>query len=234
MLRFDVPSRLPSWRDLTPGPDAPAFVVGVDLGELHDHTALAVLKRRAKLPEPTYDLVHLERVPLRTSYVEVVRQVKGAIETIMDAGEVPRLKLAIDGTGVGVAVLDLFRAADLGVSIVPISIHGGQKVVHEGGFYRVPKKDLIGVLTVLFQNHRIRIATATPHTNALVKELATFKRSFTKLGHEQFGADAPWREGVFDDLILATSIAAWTAESGVGASWGDMDTKALALMLASL
>ncbi len=57
------------------------------------------------LPEPAYEVRHLERLPLGTSYPEVVEQVRTLLDT-------PPLKdnteLAIDATGVGAAVVDLF------------------------------------------------------------------------------------------------------------------------------
>ena len=64
------------------------YLVGLDLGQAGDPSALAVLKRsEAPVDEPDhrgrklycYDVVHLARYPLGTPYPAVVRDVAGLV-----------------------------------------------------------------------------------------------------------------------------------------------------------
>ena len=101
---------------------------------------------------------------------------------------------------------DLFRLA--GVAIVPVTITGGFTV---GGSVAtgvtVPKRDLISSAQVLLQNRRLKIASSLPDAATLVKELEGFKVTINlDTGHDTYDA---WREGIHDDLVLATCLATW-------------------------
>jgi hypothetical protein len=71
---------------------------------------------------------------------------------------------------------------------------------------------LVGVLQVLLQTRRLRIAQALPEAAILAKELETFQVKITAAANEAFGA---WREGQHDDLVLAVALAAWAGERGL-------------------
>src|SRR5215210_7187348 len=148
------------------------FILGLDLGQAGDYTALAVLEQTwheiEGVPTTRYDVRHLERMPLGTSYPEVVKQVGQRVHALRDLDA--SLTLVVDQTGVGRPVVDLLRDAALPCRLVPIMITGGQMVsqteeqvgwVKEIGFH-VPKRDLVGILTVLFQSARVRIAQDLP------------------------------------------------------------------------
>ena len=103
-----------------------SYLCGLDLGQQHDYTALAIAEYyRPDGPTacPQYDVRHIERMPLGTSYPTVVSR----IHTLLNA---PRLKdhveLIVDGTGVGRPVVDMLRQA--GLKPVAVSIHGGDAV----------------------------------------------------------------------------------------------------------
>lgn len=81
--------------------------------------------------------------------------------------------LAVDGKGVGVAVVDMLRHA--GLPPVAIRITGGDTVMQVPGGFRVPKRDLVGTLSVLLQTQRLKLATALPHARTLVDELLRFR-----------------------------------------------------------
>ena len=54
----------------------PRFVLGVDLGQVSDFTALCVAERTAMADEPpSYEVRHIDRAPLGTSYPAVVTHV---------------------------------------------------------------------------------------------------------------------------------------------------------------
>jgi len=210
------------WRDLRPNEASPVYTFGLDLGKLADHTALTILRSQEGGEETVYDAVHLERLPLKVRYTTVVDTIKDGIERLMASRPIPDVVLAVDYTGVGVAVLDIFLKADLGVPIVPIAIHGGFSVVHEDGVWRVPKADLVSILDVLFQNGRLKLSAGSPNVADLRKELQSFRKTFTKLGHATFGADERWREAPHDDLVLSAAIACWAAEHARPARWAPM------------
>jgi hypothetical protein len=185
------------------------YFVGLDLGQAADFTAAAVLERPAVQlgePQPDYALRHLQRFPLGTPYPEVVR---GMVELLARPPLCDsRTFLAVDKTGVGAPVCDLLRPQFPGMAVITIT--GGSEVTAEPGGYRVPKKDLVGVLEVLFQGRRLKIARELPEAAVLVKELQSFRAKVNiHTGNENLEA---WRERDHDDLVLAVALAAWLGE----------------------
>ena len=136
------------------------FLVGLDLGQKGDYTAIAVFERWV---EPlggrdpvTYeprtatrlDLRHLSRVPLGTSYLEIVERVC----RIVRAPDLLRnCVLVVDATGVGTPVVDMFRRAPLECSMLPVTITGGNHQSRGPDGYTVPKRDLVTGLQVLLE-----------------------------------------------------------------------------------
>ncbi|HEV8714253.1 MAG TPA: hypothetical protein VGX03_15685 [Candidatus Binatia bacterium] len=182
------------------------YFLGLDLGQSSDYTAL-VIAERIPAEKPSYHLRHIQRFKLGTPYPEIVESVKTLTET-------PTLQreavLAVDATGVGAPVVDMFTAAKLPCDLYAISIHGGDKVTHEGYDYRVPKRDLVSVVQVLLQSSRLKIAEGLPETKTLVRELLNFKVKIDpQTAHDSYSA---WRENIHDDLVLATALALWLAE----------------------
>lgn len=214
----------------------PHFLIGLDLGQARDHTAIAVLQKLPGMGGSMYDVPHLER--MQEPYPQVVRRVSELLNSLRDKGSFtafddlgrgyvvrPDLDLVIDGTGVGVAVVDLFREADLAGKMIAVTITGGDNVNRDGDSYRVPKRDLAGVVQVLLQSHRLRIAKALPLAGVLQDELLNFRVKISLSGHDSYGAGADWRTANHDDLVLAVAMAAWHGEKNGGAVWGD-DTAA--------
>ncbi|HAA80523.1 MAG TPA: hypothetical protein DCE09_02670, partial [Thermoanaerobacter sp.] len=63
----------------------------------------------------------------------------------------------------------------------------------------------------LFQEGRIKVAKELKLSSILVEELLNFKVKIDiKTAHDSYEA---WREGVHDDLVLATALACWYAEN---------------------
>lgn len=170
---------------------------------------------------PSYDIVHTERVPLGTPYPEVeqilrdiMRRPELAVGRSAGVGgpiegahrQPPRL--LVDATGVGAAVLDHLRAA--GLKPVGILIHGGDAVTRAPWVFRVPKRDLVGIVSVRLQNRSLRFTNAGPFAAILQRELLNFRVKIDPVtSHDSY---ASWRESEHDDLVLATAIALW---------WGD-------------
>lgn len=186
------------------------YVLGLDLGQAQDPTALAILERvpGAVAADPVAHLVrHLQRWALWTRYPQIVADVRDLLER-------PPLKgataaLVIDATGVGAAVVDLLKDAGLGVRLVPVTITAGSEA-HEGfEGWRVPKRDLVGAVQVLLQRRRLRIAKALAEAEALLTEMEGFRVQITAAGRDTYGAGP---EGTHDDLVVAVALACWFAE----------------------
>ncbi len=210
-------------------PRDPHFIVGLDLGQANDHTAMCAVEmmphpaadpdatareavqpvapRSAKTSAPIlprYRLPFITRAPLGTPYPSIVRRVA---ETVTAAPLAGACHLVVDATGVGRPVLDMLRSGPL--PPVPVVITGGDRVHGAAGIWRVPKRDLVTALQLSFQSGRIEIAAGTDHAQTLVAELADFRVRIGASGLDTYGA---WREGAHDDLVLALALAVW---------WGD-------------
>lgn len=197
------------------------YFAGLDLGQASDPSALAIAERlqkptgevnarfQSKLSPPAYHFRYLERFTLGTAYPDQVQHVKSLVEQPPLKGKV---KLVLDYTGCSRPVFDMFQAAKISCPVYGVSIHGGDAVSHEGGLYRVPKRDLAAIVQVLLQSNRLKIAEALPEATTLVKELLNFKVKIDPVtAHDSYAA---WREGVHDDLVLALALACWFAEHG--------------------
>ena len=199
---------------------ASKYFVGVDLGRQRDHSAIAVVERVERVvhgehPKLRGILVrYVERLPLGTSYVEVVARVR---EIATDYFIRTKCTVVVDATGVGEPVVDMLRQARLGCEIVAVTITGGDRENDAGSTGQaprcsVPKKDLIGGLQALLEKREMRIAADIPEVGALVKELIDMRVVAREGGRVQIGAEGP---GEHDDLVIALALAVWKATKPV-------------------
>ena len=190
--------------------DDSLFIVGLDLGQVNDHTALAILERprirRTTDPATVYAVRYLMRFPLGTSYPSIVTGVKEILQRPpLDRAPV---FLAVDATGCGRPVCDLLRP--IFPSMAAISITGGEQASAGPAGWNVPKRTLAGIVQILLQTRRLLIAQGLPEAAQLKHELQNFKVKINiATGNESFEA---WREKDHDDLVLAVAIAAWLGE----------------------
>ena len=194
------------------------YFVGVDFGQSRDFTAIAVLERAettggwdaamfAWKKVVSLQLRYLERIALGTTYPDVIDRVVQVTQWPELAG---RCRLAVDGTGVGRPVVDQLLRARPGCVLMAVNITSGLKQTFEGGYYGVPKRDLILGLQVLLQRGVLRIAAGLEYGPELVKEMAAMQVKITLSGHEQIGN---WREGTHDDLVFAVALACWNHQN---------------------
>jgi hypothetical protein len=182
------------------------YVVGLDFGQVQDFTALAVVQRSAG-KDGAVHVCYLQRFQLGSPYPTIVGRLAQllAIPPLQE-----QASLVVDRTGVGGAVVDLLAEAHL--SPIAVTITGGDKVHRDSKTrYSVPKRELVGCLQVLLQTGRLKIASALPEAELLVKELLAFQVKITASAHDTYGA---WREGAHDDLVLALAFATWYGEHG--------------------
>src|SRR5262249_5031260 len=83
---------------------AERYVVGVDLGQSYDPPAICVVRRLDDGSRSIFQVGHLERLPLNTSYPNIVSRVLQQLKRPPLAG---KSELVIDYTGVGRPVFDL-------------------------------------------------------------------------------------------------------------------------------
>jgi hypothetical protein len=187
------------------------FVAGLDLGQAQDYSALVILEvagdkswggGNETLPFEQIDVRHIERFPLQTKYQEVAR----LVEDRLRCTPAPRY-LSVDCTGVGAGVIEMLLHLNPGRVIIT----GGNDVQFgdRPQEFRVPKRDLVGVLSVALQNGVLRIASGLPQAELLTGELANFRTKISISGHDTYEA---WRTADHDDLVLATGIGIWYSE----------------------
>lgn len=127
------------------------------------------------------------------------------------AEQAARSILAVDATGVGAPVIDLFKREQMAAELKAIQITGGDRVTQEGGIIRVPKRDLVSAAQVALQTERLKVASSLPEASTLVRELQNFQVKINlETAHDSSGA---WREGAHDDLVLAVALALWAASN---------------------
>jgi hypothetical protein len=202
------------------------WIVGVDLGQANDPTAVAVLHHRvtplntwtrnprAQLYRQDrterFDVRHLERLPLGLAYPVQVQRVASLIERPpLSAGHT----LVIDETGVGRAVADIFDGASLRPNRVTITA-GLETTQHGARTWHVPKSALISGLDARLHTGELKIAAALTDGAALRDELKDFQRKVSDAGRATYAA----RTGAHDDLVLSVAIALWFATSGPSVS----------------
>jgi hypothetical protein len=193
-----------------------SLFIGLDLGQAKDYSALAIIEcvrtitdGGAKDEVTQLNCIHLQRWQLRTSYPAIVADVVKMINNL-DPFLYPKAKttLAIDATGVGAPVVDLFKREQIQAELKPIQIVGGANVSSEFGMTRVPKRDLVSVVQVALQNRTLKIASQLPEADTLARELQNFTVKITDSANDVYGA---WREGTHDDLVLAVALGLWCA-----------------------
>jgi hypothetical protein len=216
-----------------PGTDARAdvegYIIGCDLGQANDFTALSVLEkhrdstteiRQQGFEPPTsvtttrnvFHLRHLQRLKLGTGYPDIVNIVATMLKALPPAKQAPAL--VTDATGVGRPVIDMMQKA--GLRPIAVTITGGfdeNRVASND--WRIPKRNLVSTLAVLLQSGRLKVAPGLTEAEVFISELSNFKVKISAAGHDSYNA---WRESVHDDLVLSVALAAWFGERRVFAT----------------
>jgi hypothetical protein len=171
------------------------YLCGADLGQSMDPTAIIVLHAtHAPLETWTtnevthtikqdikhrFDVVHAERMPLGTSYPDIVAHIREVLAR-------PPLRddcdLVIDESGVGRAVGDMFDQA--GLRPIRVAITAGADATRLEGARRwsVAKSLLISGVDARLHSGELRFAAKLTEANALAEELKDFQRHLTSAG----------------------------------------------------
>jgi hypothetical protein len=182
------------------------YIVGLDLGQSQDFSALVIVEQTLVPPaQPLYAVRWLHRWELGTPYPTILRSVEATLARPPLAG---RSELIVDHTGCGRPIADQLRQA--GMTLIAVSLHGGDTVSHVGANFRTPKRDLVAAVQLTLQQQRLQFAATLPLTAVLTQELLSFRvRIDPATAHDSYSA---WRERDHDDLVLALALAVWWAE----------------------
>ena len=200
--------------------DQSHFFLGVDLGQRHDPTALAAVERVIQrgpdrdpatfehIAQVCYRVRGLRRLKLGTPYPDIVGEVVSMARLVAAQGPTT---LVVDATGVGAPVVDLLRdALDPEIPLIPVIFTSGDNARFDNGSYRVPKKDLVHGLIVLFEAGRLRLLDDHPEARALIGELANMRVKISGESHASYEA---WRQNQHDDMVFALALACWRGRS---------------------
>lgn len=207
-----------------------SFHLGADLGKQADYTAVCFLQKRTPLGrgnrvtgETTYEVLTIKRFPLKTSYVSIVKAISDRLkyppfDSFQDnLGKTYPVKiptyLSFDQTGVGQSVSELLRNdsfLDKRLErLYPINITGGREPSEGNDSLNIPKRDLIMATLIAFEKGHLKFAGDMPELETLTEELQNFEMRFTTKGNDTYSA----KGSNHDDLVLALSLAVWSAKS---------------------
>jgi L-asparaginase/Glu-tRNA(Gln) amidotransferase subunit D len=198
-------------------PDQPqdVFVLGLDLGQVSDFSALAIDHQTERPDRQKHHAIrYLQRWPLLTAYPGVVDAVVALVNQLPEGAVIV---LCVDVTGVGRAVFDLFARArdrfERRVRLVPITLTGGNAVKTKQRGWTVAKADLVSSTQAALQTDRLKVVPSLEHAQTIEQELKVFKVKVNlSTANESFEA---WRERDHDDLVLAVAMPVWFGERGM-------------------
>lgn len=198
------------------------FIVGLDLGQSIDYSALAVvekittniLKYRGTEQEVTCHLRHLARFALGVPYPRIVATTINILSS-PEFGGSPTL--VIDATGIGAAVFDMFNLERQvrreekkpTYNLDGVKITGGEgKGRTDGDYYIVPKAELLKPFYTDYGTERFVIAEDLRDREEFIRQIQAFEYEISDSGRASFGA----KPGVHDDYVIAVALAVWRAK----------------------
>src|SRR5262245_37956322 len=103
-----------------------SYWLGLDLGQASDFSALSILESHDPQFPRRYQGRHLQRWPLQTPYPSIAKEVAALAEALALQHLPAPVWLAVDGTGIGAAVVDLLKREPMPhIQLVVILITGG-------------------------------------------------------------------------------------------------------------
>jgi hypothetical protein len=208
-------------------------ILGVDLGQAADYTALCALEHchgiwdhgsdyerhtgqtaglKLQQKGQRFRVIGLERLPLGTVYPRVVEHVLRRLSEpplCGDGNSIKPAELIVDASGPGLPVANYFVEAGLKKTIMVMITAGVETKCAKLYQWNVSKHALISNLDALLAHdkHPLKFSTHLTESGALAEELRDFERHVGSAGRNTYSA----RSGKHDDLVLAVAIAAWWA-----------------------
>jgi hypothetical protein len=197
------------------------WILGIDLGKEANHTAFVGLEQDwTSTPERGfsnhYHARFIDRLPLGTPYdaPEGVSTVLSRAKKILSSPYFRGCTVALDYTGVGTAVRDIFWRANLPCALLSVTITSGMQGNARYGeadrSYHVPKIELVSVLDMVLNQDRLDVPEQ-PLASVLRQEMLVFRRRVSAGGKESFTGKIG--SGQNDDIALGLMIGLWVGEN---------------------
>lgn len=201
-------------------------VVGVDIGQKYDLTAVAVVEHewrtREGREEDHWLGRHLEGLPLGTPYPQVADRLTEVVGNVKERKRKFRQPLPwggyevrtvtssvtiyVDATGVGQLVVD--EMSSCGLNPIAVYFTYGDKRTEEGwSGVKLGKAWLVSRLQTLLQGGRIHLPN-TQETQSLARELLEYEIRVSEDANDRYGA---FKVSTHNDLVTALGLAVQTA-----------------------
>ncbi|MFN0102672.1 MAG: hypothetical protein ACKV2U_11350 [Bryobacteraceae bacterium] len=188
----------------------PKSYLGLDLGQRHDHSALAALeltwapRGRCQLTyadryQPELAIRSLTRFPLGTDYDELYQLVSARLALHHQAPRLQTMELVVDAGGPGPPMVDRLRKTlSANVAVRPVIITGGKgQNTLTGGYIGIPRRSLITTLLLTMAAHSLTCEEGLPNWDLFEEELVELRGDTTHPGHSK----------AHDDLVMAVALA---------------------------
>lgn len=208
----DCPHPVPLAR-LASTPPTGVHVVGIDLGQRSDPSALVALDRAGRV-------LVADRVPTQRTWSDITQRLADAAAALQPA------RVLVDATGHTAAVEQLGRLLPDGIPLVEVTLRAdgsatsaearrkAERVLRRGGRTSVSKVDVLDALALAAEQGRLRVH---PDGGAeLVAELGGLQVGVTATGARQVANDAGPAPTTarHDDLAIAAALACWGSDGG--------------------
>jgi hypothetical protein len=195
----------------------PNYVIGLDIGQHVDHSALAIVERLIRVSntggppdEPVYAdvyrIVHLRQWPLGTTALAVIDDISELVGRAQ--GRLDWAVIAYDATGIGASWTDLIyrrhRARDLTRFWPRPYIITGEQTPSKDPSVR--KIDLMSKIQVTANEGRLELDPDLPLADRLAVQLQAITATPTATGRLSFGAP----QAVHDDLVIGLGLALYS------------------------
>ncbi len=200
-------------RFATPRPE-PRWFLGLDLGQRHDHSALAAVELswqpRGRSPIDLAWLFHcqltlrgLERFPLGACYDQLHSIVLRGLASVARRHDAAPTELVVDAGGPGPPMGDrLRRSLPRGIRLTPVILTGGRSSGSLANGYRsIPRREVVTGLIQL-------IGTGALVAPACLDDWHRFAHEMAELSGQ---STHPATSRSHDDLVIAAGLAAWAA-----------------------
>ena len=190
------------------------YYLGFDLGRDRDHSAIAVLSLRREdhgdfdrvhMTQPTrpvLNLISLQRIPLGTEYLDVIKVLRQTVTGLHSASgwgtPSVRIYVVLDAAGPGQIAVELIRAEQLEITLVPTLLTAGHEAGRStSGKVTIPRRELVSNFRYLLEAQLVRVQSDVEYVTDLEREVAAVRPHGGQSEH--------------DDLVIAASLAAWQA-----------------------
>jgi hypothetical protein len=183
------------------------YVVGLHLGPVLAPSAIVLIRRTAGATQRdpvTHCVAAAARWPARTRYDLIMPLVSLVLDRASRREQVAALVANI--TGVPKTAVDLADQVARPVRFEPTRVTTAECAAEDAEGWRVPERDLVGVLHGLLAQERLKVPGTLPLAPALLAQIDAFGTA----SHpgDRYNSTAA-RD---DDLVMALALACWFGE----------------------